>query len=99
MARRYQRISADCHLDMLWLPPDLFKSNASSKLKDLKQQTVDRFKRMLPPEKAGEAIVRAIERNTARLLITPEAYVIDAVKRVFPALSTELVGWRWQKLH
>ena len=32
---RYQRISADCHLDMLWLPPDLFTSNASSKLRDL----------------------------------------------------------------
>ena len=31
----YQRISADCHLDMLWLPPDLFTSNASSKLREL----------------------------------------------------------------
>ena len=35
MARQYRRISADCHLDMLWLPPDLFTSNASSKLRDL----------------------------------------------------------------
>src|SRR5690242_21842816 len=35
MARQYRRISADCHLDMLWLPPDLFTSNASSKMKDL----------------------------------------------------------------
>ena len=34
MARQYQRISADCHLDMLWLPPDLFTRNASSKLRD-----------------------------------------------------------------
>src|SRR2546423_7001628 len=32
---QYRRISADCHLDMLWLPPDLFTSNASSKLRDL----------------------------------------------------------------
>jgi uncharacterized protein len=32
---QYKRISADCHLDMLWLPPDLFTSNASSKLRDL----------------------------------------------------------------
>ena len=31
---QYRRISADCHLDMLWLPPDLFTSNASSKLHD-----------------------------------------------------------------
>src|SRR5436190_23862263 len=35
LAMRYQRISADCHLDMLWLPPDLFTTNASSKLRDL----------------------------------------------------------------
>ena len=35
MARQYRRISADCHLDMLWLPPDLFTQNASSKLRDL----------------------------------------------------------------
>jgi NAD(P)-dependent dehydrogenase (short-subunit alcohol dehydrogenase family) len=75
-----------------------FNDPGSNKLKDLRQQMVNRFKRMLPPEKAGEAIVRAIERNTARLLITPEAYLIDAVKRAFPALSTELVGWRWAKM-
>jgi len=35
MARKYQRISADCHLDMLWLPPELFTQNASSKMRDL----------------------------------------------------------------
>ena len=35
MARQYRRISADCHLDMLWLPPDLFTSNSSSKLRDM----------------------------------------------------------------
>jgi predicted TIM-barrel fold metal-dependent hydrolase len=34
MARQYRRISADCHLDMIWLPPDLFTSNASSGLRD-----------------------------------------------------------------
>ena len=30
----YKRISADCHLDMIWLPPDLFVSEASAALKD-----------------------------------------------------------------
>jgi uncharacterized protein len=25
---RYNRISADCHLDLIWLPPDLFTSEA-----------------------------------------------------------------------
>jgi hypothetical protein len=30
----YPRISADCHIDLPWLPPDLFTSNASAALKD-----------------------------------------------------------------
>jgi predicted TIM-barrel fold metal-dependent hydrolase len=31
---RYERISADCHIDLGWLPPDLFTSNASTAMKD-----------------------------------------------------------------
>ena len=31
---QYKRISADCHLDMIWLPPDLFTSEASGELKE-----------------------------------------------------------------
>ena len=31
---RYTRISADCHIDLPWLPPDLFTSNASIAMKD-----------------------------------------------------------------
>ena len=27
---QYKRISADCHIDMPWMPPDLFTSNASA---------------------------------------------------------------------
>jgi len=30
----YKRISADCHLDLIWLPPDLFVSEAPQALKD-----------------------------------------------------------------
>ena len=29
---RYEMISADCHLDLCWLPPDLFTSKASAAL-------------------------------------------------------------------
>jgi predicted TIM-barrel fold metal-dependent hydrolase len=32
--RTYNRISADCHLDLIWLPPDLFVSEAPANLKD-----------------------------------------------------------------
>ncbi len=31
---QYNRISADCHLDMPWMPPDLFVSEASREMKD-----------------------------------------------------------------
>ena len=30
----YKRISADCHLDMPWMPPTLFTSEASRELRD-----------------------------------------------------------------
>lgn len=31
---RYEVISADCHVDLCWLPPDLFVANASPALRD-----------------------------------------------------------------
>ena len=31
---QYRRISADCHLDLPWMPPDLFTSNASPGMKE-----------------------------------------------------------------
>jgi predicted TIM-barrel fold metal-dependent hydrolase len=31
---KYKRISADCHLDMPWMPPTLFTSEASAEMKD-----------------------------------------------------------------
>jgi predicted TIM-barrel fold metal-dependent hydrolase len=31
---KYDVISADCHIDLVWLPPDLFTANASASLRD-----------------------------------------------------------------
>jgi predicted TIM-barrel fold metal-dependent hydrolase len=31
---RYDTISADCHVDLIWLPPDLFVQNASPAMRD-----------------------------------------------------------------
>jgi hypothetical protein len=31
---KYDVISADCHVDLVWLPPDLFTANAPATLKD-----------------------------------------------------------------
>ena len=64
----------------------------------LREQTVRAFERMLPPEKAAACIVKGIKRNSARVLITREAYLIDAVKRAFPVISSEVLGRRWKSL-
>ena len=37
----YNRISADSHIDLPWLPPDLFTSNASAELKERMPHVVD----------------------------------------------------------
>ncbi len=37
----YKRISADCHIDMPWLPPELFTANASAHLKARMPHVVD----------------------------------------------------------
>jgi len=37
----YTRISADCHLDLPWMPPDLFTSHATAGLKDRMPFTKD----------------------------------------------------------
>lgn len=66
-------------------------------LQGLHERAKRAFERMLPPEKAAEAIVRGIEKNQARVLITREAYLIDVAKRLMPVLASELVGKRWRK--
>src|SRR5947207_11032317 len=33
-ARQYRVISADCHIDLIWLPPDLFTANAGAAFRD-----------------------------------------------------------------
>ena len=38
---QYKRISADCHLDLPWMPPDLFTSQAPRELKDRMPYVVD----------------------------------------------------------
>ena len=38
---RYEMISADCHLDLCWLPPDLFTTNATAALRDRMPHVID----------------------------------------------------------
>ena len=47
-------------------------------------------KATIPPERAAERIVGAIESNQSRLLITRESYALDALRRLVPMLGNQL---------
>lgn len=63
---------------------------------DLRARAMRSFARMMPPAEAARAIVRGIEQGSPRVLITREAYLIDAAKRAAPGWASQLVsrGWR-----
>ena len=41
---QYKVISADCHVDLIWLPPDLFTANAPTTLKERMPYVTDSSK-------------------------------------------------------
>ncbi len=62
------------------------------------RETVEMFERRAhSPEKAARRIVRAIERDQARVRIGPEAYLTDWLKRLFPVSIQRLAGWMWRR--
>jgi NAD(P)-dependent dehydrogenase (short-subunit alcohol dehydrogenase family) len=67
--------------------------------KEKHARIVRRFRKMLPPEKAAEAIVRGIERDRPRVLITRETYVLDFAKRAFPDSASALVQWGFNRMN
>src|SRR5438309_7787507 len=50
---RYELISADCHVDLCWLPPDLFVQNASPDMRERMPRVVDGPKGPTWTTKAG----------------------------------------------
>ncbi len=55
-------------------------------------------KRAKPPEVAAAAILRAIQRNEARVLIAPEAFVTDWVKRLSPVIPDRWVSRAFDRM-
>ena len=53
---RYDRISADCHVDLCWLPPDLFTTNASAALRDRMPYVTDGPKGRMWTTKRGASL-------------------------------------------
>ncbi|WP_119071204.1 SDR family NAD(P)-dependent oxidoreductase [Rubrobacter indicoceani] len=43
------------------------------------------------PDRAAETILRAVERNRRRVLVGPDAHVIDAVQRLLPSACQHLI--------
>ena len=59
---KYDVISADCHIDLIWLPPDLFTANAPAALKDRMPYVTEGERGKEWVTKSGR-LVRADERH------------------------------------
>ena len=55
---RYEMISADCHVDLCWLPPDLFTQNASPALRERMPHVVEGPRGPMWTTKAGANLGR-----------------------------------------
>ncbi len=49
-------------------------------------------KRNCPPERVASAVLQAVADNPAVLPVTPEAWALYTMKRIFPALGPRLLG-------
>ena len=48
----------------------------------------------MPPETAGEIIVRGVERRKARVLVGTDAKIASIIERLFPSSYWKLIGRR-----
>src|SRR5262245_48274993 len=62
---RYEIISADCHIDLCWLPPDLFVANASLEMKERMPYVTDGPKGPMWTTKKGAALGRPCGMGSA----------------------------------
>jgi len=52
-------------------------------------KTFDRSIAWTSPEKAASIIISGIKKNKSRIMVGPDAYIYDFLKRLFP------VGFQW----
>ena len=62
---RYEIISADCHIDLCWLPPDLFVTSASSEWRDRMPYVTEGPKGPVWTTKKGASLGRACGMGSA----------------------------------
>ncbi len=63
-----------------------------------RDRAVQMFKKMMPPQRAAALIVRAIQKNSPRILITREAHLLDASQRLSPRLTSALLSRSWRRV-
>lgn len=70
------------------------KSRYRGKSLDSRDRVIKWFeKRAMPPEKAADIIVGAMKRGAERVLVAPEAYGIDVIKRLVPVIPGRVLAW------
>ncbi len=58
-----------------------------------KEKAVKFFEtKTLPPKAVADGIIDGIEKNKARVLVARETYLIDYMKRIFPAFTNEIAA-------
>jgi len=65
-----------------------------------REETIEWFDRASPTsaQKAAGIIIKGIKKNKLRILIGPNAHLIDAVKRLAPVLATRYAGLKIRRL-
>jgi NAD(P)-dependent dehydrogenase (short-subunit alcohol dehydrogenase family) len=54
-------------------------------------------KSSLEPAECARRIIRGIQRNQGRILLTPETHIVDALERVAPSLSRRVTHWMYRR--
>ncbi|MCC6216160.1 MAG: SDR family NAD(P)-dependent oxidoreductase [Polyangiaceae bacterium] len=66
--------------------------------KALHERTERAFRKFLPPERVAEAIVRGVRRNSPRVLVGRETFVLDALERLAPSVAERLLSRAWSRI-
>ncbi len=88
----------DKNIDVISVHPGGISTNIARNSRHFDEQhkkKVIRYfeRRAMAPERAAEQIIRGIKHRKRRVLITPESWATDIVKRVYPALPPKLISW------
>lgn len=66
----------------------------ASSARNIKKDEADTFSKIAAttPEKAAKAIIKGVKQNREKIFVGPDAYIMQALKRLFPNASVRLTG-------